>query len=418
MALLNKGEILKKGERTAKIATIVTIVLALLKGVVGFLSGSLLLVADAIHSTVDMVAIFSSWFGLKISQKKYSEKFPYGYYKAENFATLIASIFIFYAAYEIFTESYDKLFSVSTSKISIIVLAVPLLSSAISYIIAVYEDKVGKEINSQSLIANAQESKFDVISSLVVFGGILLSYFNIQYIESIVGIGLSFMIIKIGYQNAKTAVYSLMDASPDQKLEEDVKNAIIKIDNVKDVHDLRLRQSGLFIFGEAHVELSSNMNVVRAHDISELIEKEIKSKFFKIELLTIHIEPYKTDVIKILIPIQENNKLDSEIVEHFGRAKYFLFVTVKNKKIISSYVKKNIFIDKEVRAGLSVSNDILKEDIDVVLTREIGEISFHTLRDGLVDIYLVQTKNVKQAINYYIDDDLKKLDKFTHLSDE
>jgi len=418
MNLSNKEKILKKGERTARIATIATMVLALLKGVVGFSFGSLLLVADAIHSAVDMVAIFSSWFGLKISQKKYSKKFPYGYYKAENFATLIASIFIFYAAYEIFTESYDKLFVVSNFKISILVLIVPLLSSAVSYIIAVYEDRIGKEINSQSLIANAQESKIDVISSLVIFGGILLSYFNIQYIESIVGMGLAFMIIKIGYQNAKIAVYSLMDASPDKKLEEDVRSAIKKIDNVKDVHSLRLRQSGLFIFGEANVKLSRNMNVTRAHDVSDLVEKEIKSKFSKIELLTIHVEPYKTDTIKMLIPIKEDNKLDSEIVEHFGRAKYFLFVILKNNKITSYYVIKNNFIDKEVRAGLSVSKHILKENIDVILTNKIGEISFHTLRDNLVDIYLVQTKNVKQAINDFIENKLKKLDKPTHLSDK
>ncbi len=415
---LNKDKILKKGKKTAKIAIILTIVLALFKGIVGFLFGNLLLIADAIHSTVDIAAIFSSWFGLKISQKKYSKNFPYGYYKAENFATLIASIFIFYASYEIALKSYNKLFFPTTSKISIIVLAIPLLSSLISYIIAIYEDRVGKEINSQSLIANAQESKIDVISSLVIFGGILLSYFNIQYIESIIGIGLSLMIIKIGYQNAKIAIYSLMDANLDRKLEEDVKKEIKKIDNVKNVYDLKLRQSGIFVFGEAKIKLSSNMNITRAHDISNLIENKVKGKFPKIESLMIHIEPFKTDMIKILFPIGDNNGLNSEIVDHFGKARNFLFVVLKNKEIISFYVKKNVFVDKKIRAGLSVSKDILKENIDVVLTREIGEISFHMLRDNLVDMYLVKTKNVKRAINIFLNNKLKKLDKSTHLNDE
>lgn len=418
MNSLNKEQILKKGSNAAKIATIATTLLALIKGIVGIMSGSLLLIADAVHTTIDILAIFSSWFGLKISQKKYSEKFPYGYYKAENFATLVASIFIFYAAYEIFVESYDKLFIISHLEFPILVLAVPLFSSLVSYFIAVYEDRVGKEIGSQSLIANAQESKIDVISSLVVFGGILLSYFDIKYIESFVGMGLSFMIIKIGYQNAKISIYSLMDASPDKKLEENIKSVILKINNVKDVRNLKLRQSGLFVFGEAGVKLSGNMNVARAYDISNLIEREVKKKFSKIELLTIHIEPYKSDEIKILIPIEEDNGLDSEIVEHFGRAKYFLFITVKNRKIISFYVKENIHINKKIRAGLTVSNYILKENIDVLLTKKIGEISFHTLRDNLVGIYLVRSKNINVAINNFIDNKLKKLDKSTHLSDK
>ena len=232
MSLLNKNLILKKGQKVAKTATIATIILSLIKGVVGFLSGSIILMADAVHSAVDTVAIFSSWFGLKISQKEYSEKFPYGYYKIENFATLIVSIFIFFASYKIFTESYGKLFVESQLSIPVLALIVPLLSALASYFIAVYEDRVGKEINSQSLIANAQESKVDVASSLAVFVGILLAYFNINYIESVLGMGLSLVILKIGYQNAKIAFYSLTDASLDKVLEKNIKDTIVGIKEV------------------------------------------------------------------------------------------------------------------------------------------------------------------------------------------
>ncbi|MCD4705778.1 cation diffusion facilitator family transporter [bacterium] len=286
----NKEDILKKGQRAAKLATIATVFLAFIKGLVGFLSGSILLIADAVHSTVDIFAIFSSWFGLKISQRKYNEKFPYGYYKAENFATLIASLFIFYAAYEIFIESYSKFFETSSLKLPIVALAVPLISALVSYFIAIYEDKVGKEIKSQSLIANAQESKIDVVSSLVIFGGILLSYFNIRYIESVVGVGLSLMIIKIGYQNAKIAVYSLMDAGLDEKLEKNVKKIILGIENVKEVSSLKLRQSGLFIFGEVSVKMMGNINVERANDLSELIADKVTNRFSESEYLVIHID--------------------------------------------------------------------------------------------------------------------------------
>lgn len=414
----SKEDILKKGQKTAKIATIATIILALVKGAVGFFSGSILLIADAIHSAVDVLAIFSSWFGLKISQKKYSDKFPYGYYKAENFATLIASLFIFYAAYEIFVESYAKIFIPSSLDMPLIALAVPLMSSLVSYFIAVYEDRVGREIKSQSLIANAQESKADVLSSLVIFGGILLSYFNIRYVESVVGTGLSLMIVKIGYQNAKIAIYSLMDASLDKDLEKNIKKTILQIKNIKDVSNLKLRQSGLFIFGEISIKLLENINVKRAHDISDLIENEVKAKFSEIESLSIHVEPYTLDTMKILLPIIEDNGMRSEIVDHFGRAKHFLFVSVKDKKIISHYIKENIYTKEKIRAGLSSAKNILDEKVNVLLTKKIGEISFHTLRDNFVDIYTVKSNNANQAVIDFIENKLEKLERPTHLSDK
>ncbi|MEA3398148.1 MAG: cation diffusion facilitator family transporter [Patescibacteria group bacterium] len=418
MDLSNKEKILKKGQKTAKIATIATVFLALVKGIVGVLSGSILLIADAIHSAVDVVAIFSSWFGLKISQKKYNEKFPYGYYKAENFATLVVSFFIFFAAYEIFIESYKKLFVSEQLVLPVAALIVPLFSALLSYFIAVYEDRVGKEINSQSLIANAQESKIDVISSLVIFGGILLAYFNINYIESVIGAVLALMIIKIGFQNAKTAVYSLMDASLDLELEKSVKQAILKIENVKEVSSLKLRQSGLFVFGEASVRLQESMNIKRAHEIVGSIEKKIRDEFAKIEVLTVRVKPYRSDIFKILVPITDNRGLDSKIIDHFGRARNFLFATVKNKKITSFYVRENFYINQDIRAGLLTANKMLKENISVVLVKKIGEISFHTLRDNLIDIYLAKNDMARQVIIDFINKKLNKLSEPTHSSDK
>jgi predicted Fe-Mo cluster-binding NifX family protein len=303
--------------------------------------------------------------------------------------------------------------------IPFLAMLVPLFSAFLSYLIAHYENKVGKEINSQSLIANAQESKIDVISSLIIFGGIILAYFNIRYVEGVLGMGLSFMILKIGLQNAKIAVYSLMDANMDKELEDQVLKSMRNIKGVRKVINLKLRQAGLFIFAEADIQLDKNLNVDQAHDIADNIEEKIKNKYKKIENLTVHIEPYEKDEIKILIPVDENGgNLDLRTVNHFGRAKYFLFVVLKNKKIISSYTKKNDFFEKEVRSGLGASKEVLQENIDVLITQRIGEISFHTLHDALVDVYLSDKERSGEAIEDFIAGRLEKLKKATHGSDK
>ena len=85
---------LKQGEKTAGISTITIILFALVEALLGVLSGNIILIIDALHNAADSVASFASWFGLKISQRKPTEKFPYGYYKAENLATLFVSFFI------------------------------------------------------------------------------------------------------------------------------------------------------------------------------------------------------------------------------------------------------------------------------------------------------------------------------------
>lgn len=87
-------EMLKRGEKAALVTTGAKLFLALGKGGVSLFSGSLVLMTDALHSGIDVIPIFASWFGLKISQKKPDEKFPYGYYKAESLATLFISLFI------------------------------------------------------------------------------------------------------------------------------------------------------------------------------------------------------------------------------------------------------------------------------------------------------------------------------------
>jgi predicted Fe-Mo cluster-binding NifX family protein len=226
------------------------------------------------------------------------------------------------------------------------------------------------------------------------------------------------MIIKIGYQNAKIAIYSLMDASLDEDLEKNIRKTILQIKNIKDISSLKLRQSGLFIFGDVSIKLLENINVKRAHDISDQIENEVKARFPEIESLLIHVEPYKQNMIKILLPIAQDNGMESELVDHFGRAKYFLFVSLKDKKVVSYYTKENIYIKEKVRAGLSTAKNILDEKVNVLLTREIGEISFHILRDHFVDIYLVKSNNVKQSVDDFIEDKLERLDSSTHLSDK
>jgi len=277
--------------------------------------------------------------------------------------------------------------------------------------------KTGEEINSQALLVNSQERKVDALSSIAVFVAILSNYYEIPYIEGSVVIVLASLILKIGIISMRDSVFALMDVSPSKEIENKIKKILKSIKGVESFENLRLRKAGPFIFGEVIVKIKKFVDVAKAHEIADNIENKIKEQIKQVDSFTVHVEPFKTERQKILVPVKNKNGLNSEISEHFSRAEYFIFVLTDNKKIKSYYFKANPFKTKKVRTGISVTHYVIKEKIDTVITKEIGEISFHALRDGLVDVYKADGKRVGDIINNFIDNKLTRLKQQTREKD-
>ena len=400
---------LKQGEKTAGVSTIAIILLASVEALVGFLSGNVILIIDALHNAADSVAGFASWFGLRISQRKPTERFPYGYYKAESLATLFVSIFILYVAFELLLEGYSKLYTLPEVTMPLEALSISLVSAISSYLLARYMKKTGEKVDAQSLIANAQERITHVFSSTVIFVAILLTFYKVSYVESIIIMFFSLVIFKIGISTAKDSIFALMDVSPSQEIENKAKEVIASISGVEGFEDLKLRRAGPYVFGEAKVKIRKFVDVGTAHQISQNIEKKIKRELGQIDSFTIHIEPYKTRKQKLVIPIQNRDDLNSKIVDHFGRANHFMFISLEENRVLSHHIKDNPHRTRKVRAGLFAAHEIAKDKVDVLITRQIGEISFHSLRGHLVDIYLTKRRVAKDAINGFVNKKLERL---------
>lgn len=408
---------LKKGEKTALITTFAKLFLALGKAAVSLLSGSLVLMTDALHSGVDVIPIFASWFGLKISQKEPDEKFPYGYYKAESIATLFISVFILYAAVELALEGYSNLFTIPEVSYTVIASSAAVVSIIVSGWVSRFQKSIGEEINSQALIVNSKESLMDVFSSIVVLIAIVLSYYRVPYVTGVVTIAISILIFKVGLESVKDSSYALMDVSPSKEIEKKVVEIIDGISGVEGFEDLKLRKAGPFIFGECVVKIRKFVDVERAHEISDNLEEKIKDEIEQIEYFTLHIEPRESKKKKIAIPVDDKQGLRSEISDHFGRANYFALVSIDEKEIEDVELKENEFKEKKVRAGLAVSHFIAGEKIDILVTKQIGEISFHVLRDHLVDVYKAEGQRVQEIVDSFVDDKLERLDEPTRQKD-
>lgn len=407
----DKPDLFEKGKKTSILAGLGTLFFALAKAAIGLLSGSIVLLGDAVHSAADSFSAFVVWFGLKIAQKDPTEKFPYGFYKAENITSLFVSSLILFAGYSIAKQSYSKLWAATSLEFPLFAISIAVMDAAVMFAIGTYEIKEGKKISSGSLIADGKESRLHLLSSSIVVFGLVSSFLGVLYLEAIAGILISLFIFKEGIESGKDSIFALLDVSPDKEIEQDIIGIIGEISGAEGFGNLRLRKSGPFIFGECTVKIRKEVEVERAHEISEKISDKIEEEIERVDSFTIKIEPYKTDRLRIAIPVEDENGPKSKISSHFGRANYFAFVSLdkKEEKVEEVTIKENKFKDKEVRAGLSASNQIAEEKIDSLVTKMIGEISFHTLRDNLIDIYKSKGDTVEQIANNFLGENLRKL---------
>lgn len=282
---------IKKGSDTARNCVFINILLGCLKLVGWFFSGSIALLADSIHSFSDLISSSAAYIGLKIAQRKPTEKFPYGYYKAESFALLIISLVIIVTGIGIFKGSFEKLFNPTKISLPLIALSVAFISAIISYILSRYEGKFGEKINSEALISDAKESKMDTYTTISVFVGIVFSYFGFPLVEPLVGIGISLFVIKTGLSFIKGAVYGLMDVCPKPELVSEIRKIAKGIDGVKNVDSVRIRKSGPFLIGDVEVETEGKLPIKTVEKILNELRRVIKKKIREFDVITITPKP-------------------------------------------------------------------------------------------------------------------------------
>lgn len=389
---------LRKGEKAAIYSSLTNLLLAILKGIIGILSGSIALIADSVHSFSDIVASLAVFIGLRLSQRKPDEMFPYGYYKIESFVSLIVSAIIIVTGIEIALESFNAFTNPTPIEMPLISLSVAAFSAVISFLLARYKEKVGRDIDSQALINDGKHSFIDIFSSLIVFVGISSSYLGFLSIEGISGILVAFLIVYMGLKLAKDDVLVLLDASMDPEKLNEIKLIAKGVEGVENVHDVKVRRSGPFVFAELHLETEKGLSVREASDITEKVKRTVKDEIRNLDTLTVQIEPYKKEKLRVAVPVENRKGLQSTVSEHFARAPYILFANVSNGEITDIVIKENPGVKLEKKKGLETADFLGKENVDVLIGNEVGEGPMYALNDKLIDVIFPKGKNLEEII--------------------
>jgi cation diffusion facilitator family transporter len=393
-----KKDRLIKGQRAAKYSTLTNLCLSIIKGFFGLMSGSVALIADSIHSFSDIFASLAVYIGLKLSQKKPDEKFPYGYYKAETMASLIVAVIILLGGLEIALQSLNGIIDPQPLKLPLIAILVAVISVAASLLLTRYEHKVGNEIKSPALMSDAKHSLIDVFSSLLVFVGILSSYMGYLSFQGVAGLMVALLVIWMGLKIGKDAVLVLMDASIDPKIMHQIGDAALAVDGVGGVSGVKVRSSGPYLFGELHLETKKNLSVEKAHEISDKVEEMVRKDVEKLETLLVQVEPVKKDFIRFALPLKTRDGLNSVPSAHFGKVPYFLVWEVHNGEIKNYQIKDNPAQYLEKKRGIKTAEFLVNEKVDVLLGEELGEGPRYVLSGEIIHCICSEGNTTKEIM--------------------
>lgn len=388
------------------------------KAAAGYWLRADILLADALHSGTDLLALAAVWFGITLASREKTRRFPYGFYRAETMAALVAALVILYLGVQLAFEGIHQWGQAPKIKQPGLAMLVAGLSAVVSYVLSRWERRAGESGHSQSLAAVADESLMDVYSSGLVFAAIAVASLGIPWLLPLATVCISGVVLWAGLKHATLAVLSLMDAAVDPELEQSVSKTLEGIPGIRRAPTIRARRSGPFYFVDGQVEVSGTMDVNRSHALIHRAQDSVFENHPRVEGVILHVEPHHEDRIRVLMPVRSVSGLEAEAERHFGRAPWYLLATVWNDEVKAERTIPNPFKSKEVQAGLAVINKLVKEhEIDAVAALEIGEIAFHALHENGVQVYEAMPGAAEQTLNALAEKRLQLLAGPTHSSE-
>lgn len=283
----------QKGIYTTLIGIIVSILLAIVKGVAGVLGNSYALIADAIESTADVFTSIIVLMGLKIASKPADTNHPYGHGKAEPIAGLVVAAALFIAAVIIIIRSIHEIITPhhAPAPFTLIVLVAVVIIKELLFRFVI---KVGETLDSISVKNDAWHHRSDAITSGAAFIGISIALIGgkgYEQADDYAALFASVIIIINAFRLFKPAFYEIMDTAPPMHILDEIKTAATKVDGVVGIDKCFVRKMGLEFFVDIHVIVDRNLPVHAGHLIGHNVKDELIKFNPKISDVLVHIEP-------------------------------------------------------------------------------------------------------------------------------
>ncbi len=267
------------GKLSGKVGIFCNAFLFAVKFIMGTISGSVSITADAVNNLSDAASSVISLIGFKMAEKPADEDHPYGHARYEYLSGLTVAVMIILIGFELFKTSFDKVLHPSTVDFSIALVIVLAVSILIKLWMALFNKSLGKKINSSALEATAADSRNDVISTSAVLVAAVISHFFKINLDGYMGIAVAVFILYSGIGLVKDTLDPLLGKAPEPELVDYIQKKILSYDGVLGTHDLMIHDYGPGRkFASVHVEMAAEGDVLKSHDVIDNIERDFLSK--------------------------------------------------------------------------------------------------------------------------------------------
>lgn len=266
------------------------IFLLIIKFIVGFLSKSQALIADAANSAGDIFASLMSYIGGKISRAPSDDSHNFGHGKAEYIFSLFISLSMIFVALKLIYDSVISLFNPKEISIPNLAIIVCIITITIKLILFVYTRFLSKRTDSILIKALKQDHRNDCIVTTFTLISIILSMFGIYWFDGIVGIGISVLICITGIKLFIDSYNVLMDSSMDDETKQKILDIVKNYPSIQKINHLTSKPVGYKYLISISIYVDGNMSTFDSHQIADKLEKELNS-LDSVYLSIIHVNP-------------------------------------------------------------------------------------------------------------------------------
>ena len=281
------------------IGIIVNVLLTIIKGIGGIISGSRALIADALHSASDIAGSIVVLFAVKIANKPPDKEHPYGHGKAENIASIIVALLLVIVGIEIIFSSFKVFLGEMPKAPGKLALIILIISIVMKEVLFQYKYRLGKKYNSTALVSEAWHHRSDALSSLAATAGVGFAlagaYFKIPlliYGDAVAGIVVSIIVIKVGYQIARDSFNVVLEKVIDDKNAAKYKETVQAVSGVITIDQLLARTHGSYVIIDIKISVDPDITVRKGHDIAAKTKEDLINEHSEVEDVLVHINPY------------------------------------------------------------------------------------------------------------------------------
>ncbi len=308
----------KKPNRVMLLAAVMSIGLVVIKAVIFFVSGSMIVFASLLDSLADSIISFTNHKVHKLAREEADVEHPFGHGGYEVVASLIQGIILMFFGFNLIFESSRVLFWTSGTDIDIeslpLTAGILLLSAAGGLIIQRFinrhiEDADHREDRSLAMHADHAHYAGDVAINFAAAVGLIVIYFTgYTELDPIMGIVGAFFLMKAAYPILKQCYYDIVHSRIDPHLQQEIVDIVLSADSrIKGIHQLRSRELGPSLFIDFHMVLPKTISLEHAHTVGDKVEEEIKKKIPRADIV-IHLDPDSEEEHESWLPVYKVNQ--------------------------------------------------------------------------------------------------------------